>query len=446
MDAHRLTLSEAVRLIRDGVLTPTRYAESLLDRIDALEPIVDAWVTVEREKVLAAAEEASKEAAEGVFRSPLHGVPVGVKDIYYTEGILTTMGSPLFRGFVPSNDADVVKSLKRAGAIILGKTETTEFALHDPAPTRNPWNTGHTPGGSSSGSAAAVSCGMAPLALGTQTGGSVVRPASYCGVVGFKGTYDLLSRGGVYPLSWSLDHVGFMTRTVEDALLVLKTLRPDLSEGPQTEKPPRLGLLSGYFKENASGEVWQGFERAVGKLWGEGAEIVDVRLPEVFSLAPSVHRVIMSVEAAAVHEDEFRERADEYGDYLRGFISSGLLVPATSYLRAQRIRGLIIQEVVRLLKCYDALICPSTVDTAPEGLNWTGSPAFNIPWSLTGLPSVTVPSGLSGGGLPMGLQMVGRPYGDVELLRTAAWCEEALEFPHEPKDPYIPQGGSMFNM
>jgi Asp-tRNA(Asn)/Glu-tRNA(Gln) amidotransferase A subunit family amidase len=271
MDAHRLTLSEAVRLIRDGVLTPTRYVESLLDRIDELEPVVEAWVTVDREKVLDAAEVASKEAAEGVFRSPLHGVPVGVKDIYYTEGMLTTMGSPLFQGFVPNHDADVVKSLKRAGAIVLGKTETTEFALHDPAPTRNPWNTGHTPGGSSSGSAAAVSCGMAPLALGSQTGGSVVRPASYCGVVGFKGTYDLLSRGGVYPLSWSLDHVGFMTRTVEDAVLTLKTLRPDLSDGPRTEEPPRLGLLSGYFKENASGEVWQGFERAVGKLWGEGA-------------------------------------------------------------------------------------------------------------------------------------------------------------------------------
>jgi len=438
MEPYRLSLVEAARLMRDGVLTPTRYLETLLDRIDRMEPTVEAWVTVEREKALEAAEEATREASEGHFRSPLHGIPVGVKDIYFTEGTLTTMGSPLFAGFVPGRDADAVKALKTAGAIIMGKTETTEFALHDPAPTRNPWNTRHTPGGSSSGSAAAVSCGMAPLAFGSQTGGSVVRPASYCGVVGFKGTYDLLSRGGVYPLSWSLDHVGFMTRTVEDALITLKTLRPDLSDGPQTDKPPRLGLLSGYFKVNSSEEVWRGFEDAVGKLWGEGAEVVDVRLPDSFGLAPSVHRVIMVVETAAVHEDLFRERADEYREYLRGYISSGLLVPATAYLRAQRIRGEIMCDMVKLLEGYDCLICPSTQDTAPEGLHWTGTPSFNSPWSLTGMPSITVPSGLGGGGLPLGLQLVGRPYGDVDLFRVAAWCERALEFPHEPKEPYTP--------
>ncbi|MFH2111633.1 MAG: amidase [Candidatus Bathyarchaeota archaeon] len=438
MEAYTLSLAEAARLMRNGMLTPTRLAESLLDRIDELEPVVEAWVTVDREKVMEEAEEATKEITDGVFRSPLHGIPVGVKDIYYTEGTLTTMGSPLFAGFVPDRDADIVKALKRAGAIILGKTETTEFALHDPAPTRNPWNTGHTPGGSSSGSAAAVSCGMAPLAFGSQTGGSVVRPASYCGTVGYKCTYDLLSRGGVYPLSWSLDHIGFMTRTVEDALITLRTLRPDLSDGPQTGKPPRLGLLSGYFKENASEEVWPGFERAVGKLWGEGAQVVDVKLPESFRMVPSVHRVIMAVETAAAHEDMFRERADEYREYLRGFISSGLLVPATAYLRAQRIRGQIISDVVKLLEGYDCLICPSTVDTAPRGLQWTGSPAFNSPWSLTGLPTVTVPSGLSGEGLPLGLQLVGRPYDDIGLFRVAAWCEKTLEFPTGPKDPHTP--------
>jgi aspartyl-tRNA(Asn)/glutamyl-tRNA(Gln) amidotransferase subunit A len=438
MEPYMLSLADAVRLMRNGMLTPTRLAESLLNRIDEFESVVEAWVTVDREKVMEAAEEATKEAAEGVFRSPLHGIPVGVKDIYYTEGILTTMGSPLFAGFVPDHDADTVKALKRAGAVVLGKTETTEFALHDPAPTRNPWNTEHTPGGSSSGSAAAVSCGMAPLAFGSQTGGSVVRPASYCGTVGYKCTYDLLSRGGVYPLSWSLDHVGFMTRTVEDALITLSTLRPDLSDGPQTGKPPRLGLLSGYFKENASEEVWLGFEKAVGKLWGEGAQVVNVKLPESFKMVPSVHRVIMAVETAAIHEDMFRERADEYRDYLKGFISSGLLVPATAYLRAQRIRGEIISDVVRQLEGYDCLICPSTVDTAPEGLQWTGSPAFNFPWSLTGLPTVTVPSGLSGGGLPLGLQLVGRPYNDIGLFRVAAWCEKTLEFPTGPKDPHTP--------
>jgi aspartyl-tRNA(Asn)/glutamyl-tRNA(Gln) amidotransferase subunit A len=186
MEPYRLSLAEASRMIRDGSLTPTRLAESLLERIDRLEPAVEAWVTVDREAVMKAAEAATMEAEEGRIRSPLHGVPFGVKDIYYTEGMRTTMGSQLYSSFVPDRDAVVVKTLKEAGAVVLGKTETTEFAVHDPAPTRNPWNTLHTPGGSSSGSAAAVSCGMAPMALGSQTGGSVVRPASYCGVVGLK--------------------------------------------------------------------------------------------------------------------------------------------------------------------------------------------------------------------------------------------------------------------
>ncbi|MBN2336175.1 hypothetical protein JXL21_11495, partial [Candidatus Bathyarchaeota archaeon] len=185
-------------------------------------------------------------------------------------------------------------------------------------------------------------------------------------------------------------------------------------------------------------EVWLGYERAVGTLWGEGAEFIDVALPESFKMVPSVHQVIMSVETAAAHEDDFRTRPDEYRAFLKGFISSGLLVPATAYLRAQRIRGTIIRDLLALMGDYDCLVCPSTVDTAPRGLGWTGSPAFNAPWSLTGLPSLTVPSGLSEDGLPLGLQLIGRPYGELSLLAVASWCEESLGFPHEPRDPYTP--------
>jgi aspartyl-tRNA(Asn)/glutamyl-tRNA(Gln) amidotransferase subunit A len=438
MEPYELSLAEASRMMRSGGLTPTRLAESLLDRIDRLEPVVEAWVTVDREAVMEAADAANMEAEEGRFRSPLHGVPVGVKDIFYTRGLRTTMGSTLYSGYVPDRDAAVVKTLREAGAVVLGKTETTEFALHDPAPTTNPWNTRHTPGGSSSGSAAAVSCGMAPVALGSQTGGSVVRPASYCGVVGFKPTYGLLSRDGVYPLSWSLDHVGYMTRSVEDAVLALKTLRPDAAPAEETGETPRVGLLGGYFKENASDDVWLGYEQAVGKLWGEGAEFIDVELPQSFGMVPSVHRVIMAVEAAAVHEDGLRANPEGYREYIKGFVSSGLLAPATAYLRAQRIRGIILRDILSLMRDFDCLACPSTVDTAPRGLKWTGSPAFNAPWSLTGLPSVTVPSGISEEELPLGLQLVGRPLRDHDLLGVAAWCEEALGFPKEPRDPYTP--------
>ena len=435
---YECSLTEASELIQRGDLTPTRLAESLLERIMELEPLLEAWVTVNSDQVMRDAEIATELAEEGEFMSPLHGIPFGVKDIFYTKGMRTTMGSPIYSDFVPDYDAEIVKTLRGAGMVVMGKTETTEFALHDPAPTRNPWNTDHTPGGSSSGSAAAVSSGMVQLALGSQTGGSVVRPSSYCGVVGFKGTYDLLSRVGVFPLSWSLDHVGFMTRTVEDAILTLKTVKPGLDNSSGFNENPRIGLLSGYFKEEADGVVWRGFEKAVGKLWGEGAEFIDVSLPESFKMVPDVHRVIMTVETAASHEDNFREHPEGYGDYIRGFISSGLLVPGTAYLRAQRIRGIIIDDILRLLRGFDCLACPATVDTAPRGLDWTGSPAFNAPWSLTGLPSITVPSGLSEDNLPIGLQLVGKPYREMSLLEVGKWCEDKLGFTKEPKDPYSP--------
>jgi Asp-tRNA(Asn)/Glu-tRNA(Gln) amidotransferase A subunit family amidase len=434
MNPYQHTLKEIGEGFRDGSLTPSSLTESLLDRIEKIEPIIEAWVTVDKEAVMEQARVKDEEVKEGL-RSGIHGIPIGVKDIYYTRGIKTTMGSPIFKDYVPADDADMVTRVHEAGGITLGKTETTEFALHDPAPTRNPWNTGHTPGGSSSGSAAAVASGMCPVAFGSQTGGSVIRPASYCGIVGVKPTYDLLSRGNVFPLSWSLDHVGYMTRTVEDAYIMLQALTGEKRDYTAKEKPPRIGVLSGYFKENADENVWAGFEKAMAKLWGEGVEAIDVQLPESFKLAQDVHRVVMSVETAAAHEDMFKTRRDEYRGYMQGFISSGLLVPATSYLRAQRLRGEIIKDMVGLIGQYDCVVCPSSVDTAPEGLEWTGSPAFNAPWSLTGLPSATVPSGLAENKMPLGLQLIGTPYSEWELLELAGWCERVLGFDSRPIDP-----------
>jgi len=421
-------------MIRDGTMSPFELAESLLDRIEEIEPVIEAWVTVNGDQVRSDAEESTRILGEGL-RSGIHGIPVGVKDIYFTKGMKTTMGSPIYRDFVPTVDADILTTTKDAGGIILGKTETTEFAVHDPAPTRNPWNTGHTPGGSSSGSAAAVASGMCQVAFGSQTGGSVIRPASYCGIVGVKPTYDLLSRGNVFPLSWSLDHVGYMTRTTHDAHIMLEALTGTEKEWINIIHAPKVGLLAGYFKENATEEVWQGFEKTVATIWGEGAEVETATLPESFKLIPDAHRVIMSVETAAVHEDMFKTRGDEYGSYIRGFIASGLMVPATAYLRAQRIRGQIIQDMRNLIEQFDCVICPSATDSAPEGLEWTGSPAFNAPWSLTGFPSITVPSSLTKKGLPLGLQIIGPPYSEWELLRIGAWCEDKLGFGTRPIDP-----------
>ena len=431
MKPYLMALTEATEAIQRGQLTPTELAMSLLERTEATEPKIHAWVTIDPDTVLHMA----KTADEAPPLSRLHGVPIGVKDIYSTAGVRTTMGSPIYRDYVPTIDADMVKRIKEAGAIMMGKTETTEFAVHDPAPTTNPWNTGHTPGGSSSGSAAAVACGMCPAAFGTQTGGSVIRPASYCGIVGVKPTYDLLSRGGVYPLSWSLDHVGYMTRCVEDAHLMLSVLTGEENQWSSMEKPPRVGVLRGYFKENADEEIWTGYEETITRLWGEGADMIDLVLPDSFNHMHDVHRVIMATEAASVHEDMFREKKHMYGEYIQGFLSSGLLVPATAYLRAQRLRAMIIKDITGLIGGFDCVVCPSTMDTAPEGLGWTGSPAFNAPWSLTGLPSVTIPCGVSGSGLPMGLQLISRPYSEWSLLSVAGWCEEKLGFGNRPKDP-----------
>ena len=435
MKPYELSIVEASSSIRDGSLSPVDLAGSLLDRIDEIEPRLEAWVTVNRDQVMRDAEESTRKLREGSPRSGVHGIPVGVKDIYFTKGLKTTMGSPIYGDYVPTVDADMVTAIKEAGGIVLGKTETTEFALHDPAPTRNPWNTEHTPGGSSSGSAAAVASGMCQVAFGSQTGGSVIRPASYCGVVGVKPTYDLLSRENMFPLSWSLDHVGYMTRTTQDAHIMLEALTGKEKEWQPRVQAPKVGLLAGYFKEKATEEVWQGFEKAVAKIWGEGVDVETAALPESFSLVPDVHRIIMSVETAAVHEDMFKKRGDDYRSYMRGFISSGLLVPATAYLRAQRLRGQIIRDMVNLIGRFDCVICPSATDSAPEGLEWTGSPAFNSPWSLTGLPSITVPSGLTEDGLPLGLQIIGTPYTEWELLRIGAWCEEKLGFESRPIDP-----------
>ncbi len=435
MKPYELSLAEASSKIRDGVLSPLDLAESLLDRIDEIEPLLEAWVTVNGDQVKRDAEESIRKLRKGVQRSGIHGIPVGVKDIYFTNGMKTTMGSPIYSNFVPTVDADILTTMKEAGGIVLGKTETTEFALHDPAPTRNPWDTRHTPGGSSSGSAAAVASGMCQVAFGSQTGGSVIRPASYCGIVGVKPTYDLLSRGNVFPLSWSLDHIGYMTRTTQDAHIMLEALTGIEKELLPRVNAPKVGLLAGYFKENATEEVWQGFEKTVAKIWGEGANVEMAILPESFNLAPDVHRVIMSVETAAVHEDMFKTRGDEYRSYMRGFIASGLLVPATAYLRAQRLRGQIILDMRNLIERFDCVICPSATDSAPEGLEWTGSPAFNSPWSLTGFPSITVPSSLTENGLPLGLQIIGTPYSEWELLRIAAWCEDKLGFGTRPIDP-----------
>ena len=449
MDAFKLTLSQASRLIRRKELSPLELLKSLLERIDAYEPRLKAWVAIDRKNATAAAHRCSEEAQRGELRGPLHGIPIGVKDIFYTKGMKTTAGSKLLSNFIPEFDATVVSRLREAGAIILGKTQTTEFAVHDPAPTRNPWNTKHTPGGSSSGSAAAVSSGMCPAALGSQTGGSTIRPAAYCGIIGLKPTYGRLSRYGILPVSWSLDHVGVLTRTVEDAAFLLETLAGQDPMDPTTSNLtvpsyrttldnltiPRLGTLNEFFWDHSSEEVRENIEKAGRRLADSGAELTEVKLPRSFQAVHAAHRIVMTTEGAAYHEEKFQTRKEDYRPKLRAMIAAGLLTPASAYIRSQRIRNLFIREIASSLKDHDCFLTPATPTSAPEGLESTGDPAFNAPWSFCGFPAITIPTGLTKEGLPLGIQLVGHPFDEQGLLKTAHWCEKVLAPKNEPHDP-----------
>lgn len=449
LNAFKLTLCEASRLIRLGKLSPNELLESLLQRINTLEPRLEAWITIDEKSTRDLANELSKKAEKGNFQGPLHGIPIGIKDIYYTAGMRTTAGSKILANFVPSYDATAVLKLREAGAIILGKTETTEFAFVDPAPTRNPWNTAHTPGGSSSGSAAAVSSGMCPAALGTQTTGSTIRPATYCGIVGLKPTYGRISRYGILPVSWSLDHAGIFTRTVEDAAVLLEVLAgydpknpssstqpaPRYREALKSCSVPRLGLLRGFFWDNASSEVKKNIEETVQTLRSAGTEVTEIHSSENFNVANAAQRLLMWSEMAAVHEETFRRRMTDYRPSLRSAVAAGLLVPASAYLKAQRIRARFTTEMAYALTGFDCFMTPATTTSAPKGLESTGDPAFNGPWSFCGFPSMTVPSGVTDNGLPLGIQLVGRPFEEELLLKAASWCEKAIRFQHEPHEP-----------
>jgi aspartyl-tRNA(Asn)/glutamyl-tRNA(Gln) amidotransferase subunit A len=442
LDAHDLTAYDAARLIRQRELSPVTLVESLLRHIDRLEPEIQAWVTLDRSAALDTARQLEREAQQGSTRGPLHGVPIGVKDIYYTAGLKTTCGSRILADFVPTYDATPVARLKQAGAIILGKTVTTEFATMDPGPTRNPWRLDHTPGGSSSGSAAAVAARMVPAALGSQTYGSIQRPAAYCGVYGLKPSFGRVSRHGVYPLSWSFDHVGPLTRTVTDCALLLQVLAgydphdqscsrapvPDYLQAVQrADHPPRLGLVRQFYLERADSELRAHVEAQAERLARAGASVQEVKLPDSFRTHLAAHRVISGVETAAVHAELFRAHADLYRPRLRAALEIGALIPGTSYLQAQRIRRLIRHDLIQLLRQVEFLLMPAAPGPAPQGLGTTGDPSFNAMASLTGLPAITIPSGLNAAGMPLAIQLLGPAMADDRLLAAARWCEARLD-------------------
>lgn len=450
-ELHDLTVSEAAAEIRRGNLSSVGLVETLLGRIGKLEPDLKAWVTIDHEGALGSAQDLDAELKQGKApRGPLHGIPIGAKDIFYTAGLKTTAGSKIYADFIPDYDATCIARLREAGALILGKAVTTEFATSDPSPTRNPWNPAHTPGGSSSGSSVAVATRMCPAALGSQTGGSTCRPASYNGIVGLKPTYGRISRYGVIPVSWSLDTVGILVRTVEDAAILLGAMAghdpkdPGSSREPvddytvgldSLEGPPRIGLVRQHFLEVCDDEVRAHTEGMVQRLAQQGAEVQDVRLPDSFATCYAAHRTLMNVECAAFHEETFNQRPDDYGPKLRSTIESGMLVPGVKYLQAQRLRRRFYLDMAELSGKVDVLLTPSTPTPAPRDLTTTGDPMFQSPWTFAGLPTVTIPSGLSHSGLPLGIQLAGPMFGEASLLAVARWCEMALGVKLEPPEP-----------
>jgi len=435
-----LTANEAAKRIKNRDLSPVELVESLLSQYDALEPGLSAWVYLDREAVLADAQQKQEELEKGGSIGPLHGVPIGLKDIYYTAGIPTTACSKVYEGFVPEYDATTIGLLKGAGAIMMGKTVTTEFACMDPSPTKNPWNPAHTPGGSSSGSAVAVATRMCPAALGSQTVGSVLRPASYNGVVGFKPTFGRVSRYGVIPVSWSLDHVGWMARSVEDIALLMQVMSvPDPQEpitarqpsddfmtGLESPSAPRIGLIRRFFYDNSDEETRQHTDGVVEQLSRAGASVEEIPLPDSIDTAIADQRIIMAVEAAAFHQPMYERQSQDYQPMLREMLRRGLETDGPTYSRALERRQQFTAEMQALAEKADVLLTPSTPTPALADITNTGNTMFQGPWTSCGLPVITIPSGLAASGLPFGIQLAAAPFSEPKLLAVARWCENVL--------------------
>ena len=452
------TIEGLGKSLRGGEISCVEILNRCLDRIDEWEGRVNAWVLVDRSGAIEQAESLDRDFAAGNDRGPLHGMPFGVKDIIDVKGLPSRCGFFAPGERIAAKDADVVERLRAAGAVILGKTVTTQFAWIDPPPTRNPWDLERTPGGSSSGSAAAVALGMCLGALGTQTGGSIIRPASFCGVVGYKPSSSSVSDRGIFPLSPSLDHPGAFGRNSRDVGLIAYTLLDEAwkfsmeltesdgeetsaEEGPEPEingrptpgawdeaGPLRLLRPKGFFDRRAEPETLAHFEETLALLKSEGVEILEIDdAPFDFEGLLGHHRILMAAEAAAVHEAEFAKHPEGYAPHIRALIEEGLRTSVTKYIATQRHWQRASANLVNVLGAwFDTVVTPATIGPAPDA-STTGNPCFNSVWSYLGWPTLTIPSGLSSEGLPLGLQLAGQPFTGVpRLFRAGEWAEDVL--------------------
>jgi Asp-tRNA(Asn)/Glu-tRNA(Gln) amidotransferase A subunit family amidase len=431
--------------LRTGQISPADLVERCLARIKQFEPQIHAWVLVDAEGARTTAKQMAEELRRDRWRGPLHGIPIAIKDIIDVAGFPTLAGSPLRKEHRAERDATVVARLREAGAIILGKTVTTEFASFDPPPTLNPWNLAHTPGGSSSGSAAAVAMGMCCAAIGSQTGGSIIRPASYCGVAGCKPTYGRVSLSGIVPLAYHMDHPGPIAPSVADLAAVLDAIAgydphdPFSIDVPHANcvqslgrtVPPRLGLIETFFMEEADESIRQTTLTAVEKLRLSGTRVESLNLTTDFPRIVQLHARIMAVEAADYHRATYGQHSDQYGPRIGSLVAEGLATSAVDYSEALRVQPQFRLEMIAVMHGFDALLTPATNMAAPTK-ETTGNPRFNSLWSYSGLPNVSFPCGLTPEGLPASLQFIGRPFAESPLMGAAAWCEKIVDFTEQP--------------
>jgi len=441
MSPHSLTLADAAALIAARRLSPVELLEDCLARIATLQPRLHAFVRMNIAEAEAAAREAEAEITRHGPRTPLHGIPIGLKDIIDLAGHPTTCHSKLRLDHMADQDAAVVALLRAAGAVFPGKMATHEFAVGGPAfdlpfpPARNPWNTAHHPGGSSSGSGVAVASRMLPAALGTDTGGSVRHPASHCGIVGLKPTYELVPRAGVFPLAFSLDHVGPLTRTVRDAALMLNVMsagRADYTRGlTDGVRGLRIGFVRHFHEVDmpAQAEMAASLEDAARLLAAEGAIVSDVTLPSLDEFA-AVNRTVMAAESSVVHEEWLKTRPQDYAAVTRRRLLPGMFLPAVDYMHAARRRTQLVAAMEAAFGEVDLLLTASSMETAclidDEAEVERSYPRHaRTPFNVTGHPAITLMSGLSSAGLPLSLQLVARNHAEALLLRAAHGYERA---------------------
>ena len=458
---YHLTIREASALLKSGQLSPVELTQSFLDRIEATDDRLHSFIIVLKEQALDDARLAEAEIRRGDYKEPLHGIPFALKDLYDTAGITTTSGSKVDIDRVPTEDATTTARLKAAGGILLGKLAMHEFALGGPdfttpfPPARNPWNLAHITGGSSSGSGAAVASGQAMAALGSCTGGSIRGPASLCGIVGLKATYGRVSRAGVVTLSWSQDHCGPMTWTVEDTAYMMQALAGYDPKDPTTSTAPvpdyslslredikglTIGVPRHFFfapHESVNPEVVATVEKGLKVLEGLGANLQEVTIPSL-EYVRAANSVIMLSEAFAYHEKNLQTRPRDFGEMVRARFRIGGLFSASDYVQSQRIRKVVNRECAEVLQKVDVLVTPTMTQPAAafEGYDATSNitgRSFTAPFNLTGLPAISVPCGFTASGLPVGMQIAGKPFDEPGVIRAAyAYQQEARWFEQRP--------------